>query len=333
MATDENKSTNPSQGPAGTAKTGSGNKNTDNTGRKEGVKKGALVTALISLIVLVIAGILVHTHFRNEQDRLQGIMDHQKDSLTKKVIARDSEINEWMMTFDEIEKNIASIKEKEKIISSTSNAELSKDKRQMVLDDIKYINTLLEQNKKKIASLTAQLQKSGGTIKAMQTKIAELEASVKQNENEIADLKTTLVTKNFEIVQLNTQMTVLQDSISQKNEKINSQISVMNKAFYAVGTYKDLNAAGVLIKKGGFLGLGKKESLAANFSDTAFVQIDVTVTKSIPVNAKSAVLISSHPSGSYELVTDKDKKIVSLEIKDPALFWKISKYAVVDVVK
>ncbi|MBK7711005.1 MAG: hypothetical protein IPJ37_08690 [Bacteroidales bacterium] len=67
-------------------------------------------------------------------------------------------IGEWINTFDDIEKNIALIKDKEHIISiNASNTEFAKDKRQQVLDDIKYINTLLEQNKQKIAALNSQL--------------------------------------------------------------------------------------------------------------------------------------------------------------------------------
>jgi hypothetical protein len=63
------------------------------------------------------------------------------------------------------------------------------------------------------------------------------------------------------------------------------------------------------------------------------MQIDITVTKSIPVNSKSAKLISEHPANSYQFIRDKDKKIVSIEITDPAQFWKISKYAVVELTK
>jgi uncharacterized coiled-coil protein SlyX len=243
-------------------------------------------------------------------------------------------INEWITTFDDIEKNIATIKEKEKLITvNSSNAEISNDKRVQVLEDIKTINTLLEQNKKKIASLTAQLKKSGGTIKVLQTKISELEASMKQNEDEISELKTSLVEKKFEVDQLNTQVAVMQDTLAKKDEKISAQTNEINKAFYICGTYKELKAKGLLTKEGGFIGLGKTESLTGNFSDNLFVQIDITETKSISVNSKSAKLISEHPAGSYEFIRDKDKKIESLEIKDPTQFWKISKYAVVEITK
>ena len=125
----------------------------------------------------------------------------------------------------------------------------------------------------------------------------------------------------------------MQDTIVKKVEKINTQTFEMNKAFYTCGTYKELKAKGLLTKEGGFIGLGKTESLTGNFPDSAFVQIDLTETNSISFNSKNAKLISEHPAGSYEFIRDKDKKIESVEIKDPALFWKNSKYAVVEITR
>jgi hypothetical protein len=310
------------------------NSKTPPVNETKGGKKGPSAATIISIIVLLAVGIIAYSLYSREHKKLLGLMEEQKVTLTDKITARDSVISEWIMTFDDIEKNIALIKEKEKIITqNSSNTEISKDKRQQVLEDISYINTLLEQNKKKIASLNAQLKKSGGTIKALQDKITGLEATMKQNENEIAELKTELVDKKFEVEQLNTHMTVLNDTIAKKDEKITLQTNELNKAFYAVGTYKELKAKGLLTKEGGFIGLGKTASLTGNLPDSALVQIDITKTKSIAVDAKSAKLISEHPSGSYEFIRESDKRIKSLEIKDPAVFWKISKYAVLEITK
>jgi hypothetical protein len=329
MENDANNKTNPVNENAGIKKN-----DTEKKIRDEAVKKGVVTTSIIGLVILLVAAIIVFSLYKRDHNKLLNLMETQKTSLTERITTRDSVISEWITTFDDIEKNIALIKEKEKIISvNSSNAEISKDKKLQVLEDIKYINTLLEQNKKKIASLNAQLKKSGGTIKVLQDKITELEASMKQNENEIAELKTSLVTKKFEIEQLNTQMTVMVDTIAKKDEKISTQTYEMNKAFYTCGTYKELKAKGLLTKEGGFIGLGKTESLTGNFPDNSFVQIDITKTNWIPVNSKSAKLISEHPAGSFDLIRDKDKKIISIEIKNPALFWKNSKYAVVEITK
>jgi uncharacterized coiled-coil protein SlyX/tetrahydromethanopterin S-methyltransferase subunit F len=334
MKTDENIDPKPVNDSAETRKNETLLRDKENKIRKEGLRKGVVTTTIIGFLLLLIAGILVFSHFNREQKNLLNQMETQKISFTDKVTARDSALSQWMTTFDEIDKNIAMIKEKEHAITmNSSNTELSKDKRQQVMEDIKYINTLLEQNKQKIASLNAQLKKSGGTMKILESKIADLETSIKQNENEISELKTSLVDKKFEVEQLNTQVTVMQDTIATKNEKINNQIYEMNKAFFAIGTYKELNVKGLLTKEGGFIGLGKTKSLRANFPDSSFTQIDLTVTKSFPVNCKTAKLITEHPANSYKFIRDKDKKIETLEITDPVQFWKISKYAVAEITK
>jgi len=307
-------------------------RNNVNKARKEGMTKGVTITAILGFILLVTAGIIGYTTYNNEHIRQVALMDNQKQSFTEVLTTRDSVINEWIITFDQIEKDLSIVKEKQNIISlSSSDVEFSQDKKQQILKDIEYINTLLDQNKKKIASLTAQLKNSGGTIKGLQVKIAELEASMKLRETEVSDLKVALVEKDFEIGQLNATMTEQQLAIAQKDEKLSNQTYKMNKGYLAYGTYKFLKGKGLVSKEGGFLGLGKTESLLENFNDSSFTQIDITEMRNIPVNSRVAKLITEHPGNSYEMIRDKDNKIASIEIKDPEQFWKISKYAVVEI--
>jgi hypothetical protein len=302
--------------------------------RKESVRKAVITTSVIGLIVVLITVFIAYSIYNRDHKQLLGQMELQKDSINREVTSRDSSIGEWVTTFGEIERNIALIKEKEHIISTNSSTgELSRNNKQQILDDIKYINTLLEQNKKKIASLNNQLSKSGGTIKGLQSTIAGLEASVKKSEIDIIELKTTLLSKKFEIEQLNTEKTDLQATVVQKDETIDNQTYEMNKAFYACGTYKELRAKGLLTREGGFIGLGKTKTISGNLADSSFNQIDITVMKSIVLNSKNAKLISEHPANSYQFIRDKDKKFESIEITDPEQFWKISKYAVVEITK
>jgi uncharacterized protein (DUF3084 family) len=307
-------------------------RNNERKAKKEGMKKGVLTTAIIALLLLIIAGFVVNSMYTNEQKKHLAVVENQKHSFTQLLTSRDSVINEWMLTFDQIEKDLNTVKEKENIITMKSeDKEFSKDKKQQILKDIEYVNTLLDQNKKKIASLTAQLNKSGGTIKGLQVRIAELETSMKERETEIADLKTNLTQKDFQIGQLNTKMSEQEVAIAQKDEKITTQTAEMNKGFIASGTYKTLKAKGLINKEGGFLGIGRKEAMLQGFSQSLFTQVNITETKSIPVNSKNAKLITYHPASSYELVRDKDNKIASIDIKNPDEFWKVSKYAVVEI--
>jgi len=307
-------------------------RNTERLARKKGMQKGVWITASVSFILLVIVMIIGFSHYNREQKKQFAMMEYQKQSFVEVLTTRDSVINEWMLTFDQIEKDLNMVKEKENVITlKSSDREFSKDKKQQILKDIEYINTLLDQNKKKIASLTAQLKNSGGTIKGLQIKVAELEASMKMREAEISDMKLALVEKDFEIGQLNTRMTDQQIALAQKDEKIINQTASLNKGFLTSGTYKTLKAKGLVSKEGGFLGLGKKESLHGDFADSSFTQVNIAEMRTIPVNSKTAKFITDHPKSSYELIRDKNNRIASIEIKDPEEFWKISKYAVVEI--
>jgi len=307
-------------------------KRVEKIARNEGVVKGAQITALISFVLLVAAGVIFYSMFKREQKRNTAMLEDQKTSFTELLGQRDSTINDWVVTFDQIEKNLQAIKEKEKIISMNANdREFTKDRKQQIMEDIQYINTLLDQNKKKIAILNDELRRSGGTIKGLQSKINDLEAAMKQSETDIAELKTNLQEKNFKIEQLNTKVTEQQVAIEQKDQTINDQTAEMHKAYIASGSYKDLKAKGLLTKEGGFLGLGKSKTMKESFPDSVFHQIDITVTKTIPVNSKGAVLITEHPAGSYQMVKQDKDKIAYIAITDPDQFWKVSKYAVVEI--
>ncbi|MDP4222385.1 MAG: hypothetical protein Q8868_03640 [Bacteroidota bacterium] len=316
------------------------NENLADTGRleaarKEGRSKGVLLTAIISLIILLALGILGYALYNRDHNNQVALMESQKNSYMEQLTARDSMINDWLTTFDQIEKNLNLIKEKEKILTvkSSTNTEVSKDRKAQIMEDIKDINTLIDENKKKIANLNAQLKKSGATIKGLETRIASLEESMKQYEAQITDLKTTIDSKNTEIGQLNNNVVALKDTVSQQGQTIRTQTSKLNQAFYVSGTYKDLKEKGILTKTGGFIGLGRKELFMSDVPANLFNEIDLTQTKTIPVNAKDVKLITEHPSSSYELVRENPNEVAYISIKNPEEFWKLSKYAVVELKK
>jgi len=305
-----------------------------NDARKEGLTRGVLITAVTSLVLLVALAVLAYSLYKRDHNNQLALMEDQKVSFTEQLNTRDSTINDWLMTFDQIEKDLATIKQKENIITMTSSdSEFTKDRKDQILEDIKYINTLLDANKKRIATLSAQLKSSGSTIAGLQTRIETLEASVKQYESDIAELKQTLVDKDFEIGQLNTRMFALQDTITKQVEQLSTKTYKLNQAFLASGTFKDLKDKGLVSKEGGFLGIGRREFLNGDFADSLFSEIDVTQTRTIPVNSRNAKLITDHPESSYALVPEGENRIAYIEIKDPSEFWKISKYAVVEIIK
>jgi predicted nucleic acid-binding Zn-ribbon protein len=301
--------------------------------RKDGTTRGALTAGIIGLLI-VIALALILMHSQNVRKEQVATIESQKKTFTEQLTARDSTINDWLNTFDQVQANLNTIKEKEKLITMKSTgSEMSADKKSQVLADIQAINNLLEDNRKKIAALNSRLKASGNTIKGLQERIASLETTMKQYETDIANLKSTVATKDAQIGDLNNNVLALKDTVSTKNDKIAKQTDKLNEAFVIYGTYKDLKDKGVLTKEGGFLGIGRKEFLTQNLPDSMFRRIDITTTKQLPVDSRKVKLITDHPANSYQIVNDNDKKVGYIAITDPVEFWKISKYAVVELIK
>lgn len=303
--------------------------------RKDGIVKGARTTAIISVILLVTAGIVAWLLFSRHQDEQLALMNNERNSFTETLSVRDSTLNDWLQTFTQIENDLNAIKQKESLITinNSDNVEFTSTRKEQILQDIKSISMRLDENRKKLASLNSQLKNSGREIKGLKEMIAGLESKIVEHQNDIAGLTQSVNQKDIEIDELNILAADLKTTVTEKDEIISTQVAEMNKAYIASGSFKDLRDMGIVTKDGGFLGLGRTESLVNNITDSLFAQIDITELKYIPINSRDAKLVTEHPTDSYEFVREGEDKIAHIEIKDPEQFWKISRYAVVELKK
>jgi len=262
-------------------------------------------------------------------------LELQNQDLWGQLITRDSLISDWVDLFDQVETDLQTIKEKQSLLSDmkSENVEIAKSKRETILHDIQMLNTMLEQNKKKISQLNEKLKSSGMKIAGLEKKVDELSLALEQRNQSIDSLKTYLVEKDFELAQLNTKLADTEADVAQKQTTIENQTVELHKGYLASGTYKELKEKGLIDKEGGFLWLGRTTSLRENVASKSFTEIDITQTTSIPVNSKKVELITEHPGNSYEFVKDENDLIASINIKDPNEFWRISKYAVIETGK
>lgn len=303
--------------------------------RKDGIVKGARTTAIISFLILIAAGVIAWLVYSNHQDKQLALMDNERSTYNEMLAGRDSTLNDWLQTFTQIENDLNVLKQKENLITinNSDNVEFTSTRKEQILNDIKSISMRLDENRKKLASLSVQLKNSGREIKGLQEMIAGLEVKLQEHQTQIASLTTTVNERDIEIGELNILASDLKTAVIEKEELISSQVAEMNKAYFAAGSFRDLKELGIVSKDGGFLGLGRTESIVNNITDSLFSQIDISQLKYIPVNSRDAKLITEHPTSSYEFVRESDDKIAHIEIKDPEQFWKISRYAVVELKK
>jgi len=239
---------------------------------------------------------------------------------------KEEMIVEFINSMNEIEDNLATIKEKENIVTmrfDENNGEVTNLMKDQIVDDINLINNLLQENKAKMSALNSKLNKSNLKIAELDKMIESLAIRLQQKDAEIADLQTQLA-------EANQQLKVLFTEYNDRLEEIGDQEDKLNTAYYCYGSEKELKEQGVITKKGGFIGIGKTAKLSDDFNKEYFTKVDVSLTNEIELMSKKAKIITNHPTDSYTL-EGKEGTADKIVIKDTEAFWSSSKYLVIVV--
>ncbi|SDC43044.1 Cbp1 family collagen-binding glycoprotein adhesin [Williamwhitmania taraxaci] len=257
-------------------------------------------------------------------------LEAEKTALLNETTTKDSTINTYFESLNQIEANLAEIKGREAVISkeTAKGGELSKDARARVNEDIKVINDLMNQNKRTIARLKKAVKTSNIQIVELQKMLEKMNLQMSQKDSTISVMKEDLAKLNFSVQALNDTLSTIKMDNERMATDISSKTVQLNTAYFIIGTEKDLIAKKVIEKEGGFLGLGKSLKVVGNVQPDNFKQVDIRTLNSIPLKAKEISLISTHPSDSYEIV-GSEKKVEEFIITNSTKFWEKSKYLVI----
>jgi len=253
----------------------------------------------------------------------------QRDSLMAVIDEREQSVNDFISSFNEVERNLDSVTRRQNIIlSNTNRSDLKADQKARINEEIKAINDLMDENNKKLRDLNRRLNRSDKKNKQLQKTIETLTNQLNQKYIELAELNDKLNALNAQVAQLQTTVDTLSIQNAANMQTIAEKTSELHTAYYIVGRSKDLEKAKLIDKKGGLLGIGKTAKLSDNLDNSMFTKIDYTQTTTIPINSKNMKMVTSHPSDSYS-VDKTDKTVNSIMITNPEKFWSSSKYLVI----
>ena len=257
----------------------------------------------------------------------------QNDSLSMIISTKDAELDSLFSTLNEIEENLAAVNARYTAVQELrrANIEGQPNVKNQINEQIKSIENLMAANKQKLANLQAKINSEGKESTRLQELVNRQEERIAAQESQIAQLLTELESNKVLIKKLNQDVTDLTASNEEKDLHIQRQTAEANKAYYVVGSYADLNEAGIVAKTGGFIGIGRHQGTISEMPLDRFTQIDRTKVTTIPVNMKKAVVVSNHPENSYELVMDENdaKQVSYLRILNPAKFWEQTRFLVI----
>ena len=279
-------------------------------------------TVLLSFIFACNMSPTVEEGDANESEEIARLRSENRE-LQDKLVDKDSVLNESIMLFNEIEENLAMINLKEdEIRFRSTNVELAEDGKQWILQEIQNINYLRESNSKKVSELNQQLSNQKVKIDQFNLLVNNLMNKIQVQDEEIEMLRVELSNLEKEYVEL-------LEAYQEQSQIAAETIKELNTVYYAYGSEAELIENGVIVKEGGFIGMGKRTKIKGDLNDNYFTKIDLSRQKQIDVLGEKIKFITDHPSSAYEIVTNGKNN--TIKIKDPKSFWKVSKYLVIVV--
>ena len=232
---------------------------------------------------------------------------------------KDSVLNEAFSFFNEIQSNLAKINIKEdEIRVRSTNPELTQEDQEWIRQEIQNINFLREQNSRTIKNLKQQLTQKDLKIAELESMTDRLVLQIRDRDEQIASLQRTLGDLDMEYSELF-------DEYQQQVELALDVMKEMNTVYYAYGTLEELTKNGVLVREGGFIGIGKRTNIADDMNQEYFQKLDKSKIKEMTIIGSKPEMVTDHPITSYQW---KGNKLIIL---DADKFWRISNYLVVTV--
>lgn len=275
--------------------------------------------ALVALVTVLVIGC------SNKEEELQQQLTKAKGeqaTLQQNIAERDKSIEEVMKAINEVYADLEKARSKEgKLMERASNSEVptqitNATTRQVLLGNITEIGTALKENRKKIAALQAKVKSLGGQLAGLNTLIANLNHSLQEREQSIALLEA-------KVQGLETTVADKTKAIAEKEGVIEEQRLMMKKAFYVVGTRKELKEKGIITDEGGFLWglLGSTTVMASGVDQSLFTAIDKSNDQMIQIQGKIDEILP-HRNEEFFATAEPSENSSALKIVQPEKFWQ-----------
>ncbi len=202
----------------------------------------------------------------------------------------------------------------------TGEQRVTEPNKREALDRIALLSASIQRTKERIHQLEASLKKSGTRIAGLERMITSLKRNVTEREEQVAALTTRVDSLQTTVTGLATEVQQAQDTIRSKDETITEKQHDLATIYYLVGTKQDLSKSGVIVARGGLLGIGKTLTLSGQYNESLFTPLDTDQETSVPIPAAKVEILSGQPTSSYQLTVEGGQTV--LRITDPTEFRK-----------
>ncbi|MFW6257627.1 MAG: hypothetical protein ACOC11_02470 [Prolixibacteraceae bacterium] len=285
-----------------------------------------------TIVILILIFFASCENYKEDAERLQ----MKVDSLQNVAEQKDESIENFLNDFTEIQANLDSIKKMEELLAVPEEPEqaISENRKQRIMADIATMNRLLQKNRELISSLRSRINSSNFQTGKMESMVNELEQltqnlqeNIQEKDEEIANLTEKVEEQSEDISRMGERIEEMEQRRARQLDSLKLQEAELNKAYYIVGSVKELKEQGIVEREGGILGIGRTPVIKEDFPKEMFTEVDIREFRSLSLNAKKADVVSVHPIDSYHIAGEDIAE--SLVIDYPEEFWSASRYLVV----
>lgn len=251
------------------------------------------------------------------------------DSLMYVALQQGNEIYELSTTLKSVSEQLDQINGQIEI--SNGEDQNLVDKRDRLLAKLVLVQKTIQEKQAALDELQKKYKSELGQNKVLKQTVERLQNEVAGYQQEISTYKTQLAENAEHIAAISDSLSETQQSLEEKTieseqrqEIIDNQDQMLNTGYYIVADKNRLNELGLL--EGGFL--SKKRLTTKGFDEEGFTKVDIRELTELPLLARKADILSSHPTNSYELKAQADG-FLTLVIVDQVAFWGNARYLVV----
>lgn len=274
--------------------------------------------------------ILSACHNKSENAESQVQAPTTADSLRVALADQDS----LLSLMNEVADGMAQIKQMENILSSSNDLTAeSSDRRQQIRNDMQVIQQTLQMRRDRLAELEKKIQNSSSNNATLQKSIATLKQQIADQESTIGQLRDELEKAHIHIEQLtanvdslNTEVASVTAAKDQAEQTATTLTNELNTCYYAIGSKQELKDHKLI--QTGFL--RKTKIMPEDFEMNYFTTGDKRTLNSIDLHSRKAKVLTNQPADSYT-ITDAPNGNKVLKIQNPARFWSVSNYLVIQV--
>lgn len=254
------------------------------------------------------------------------------DSLSIENQKKEKDISEMMSFINVLADGLDSIAKQEDILfNSNKGREGFVVDREQLKKNLDVFESILNQQKEKIAQLADSLKARGENLNKLQVLVDYLNSQLDEKNRIISSLRADLENNKVNIANLQKKVRSLSESNTELASKVETQSTalaaqteIINECYVKIGNKKTLSALGIIT--GGLL---KKTKINPNaINQSQFTKVDIRYFTEVPLQSSKPEILTQMPSSSYKIEkTGKNSSV--LYVVDPAAFWSLSNYLVI----